>query len=147
MLDILNFIVGSTSTLLSAVAIYLYIVLWKKDKTDGSYDVFDSFYKDILVIGIEHPELRNTDLTLDFKKEFSGNERVKYEAYAFLSINFCETLYDRGNENLMHSWQDVIFVEYSIHKTWFGQPENKLKYKPEFIDFLEKMTTEKSSRY
>ena len=56
MLEILNFIVGSTSTLLSAYAIYLYIVLWKKDKADGSYDVFDAFYKDILFKGMDHPE-------------------------------------------------------------------------------------------
>ncbi len=147
MFDVLNFIVGSTSTLLSAIAIYLYIVLWKRDKTDGSYDVFDAFYKDILVLGIDNPELRNQEITKDYKVHFEGNDRVKYESYAFLTINFCETLFDRGNTKLMHTWQDVIFVEYSIHKTWFGQSENKLKYKPEFIDFLEKMTTEKSSRY
>ncbi len=147
MFDVLNFIVGSTSTLLSAIAIYLYIVLWKKDKTDGSYDVFDSFYKDILVLGIDNPELRNQEITKDYKAHFEGNDRVKYESYAFLTINFCETLFDRGNAKLMDTWQDVVFVEYSIHKTWFHEPENQLKYKKEFIDFLNNLTSEKTSRY
>ena len=131
MFDILNFIVGSTSTLLSALAIYLYIVLWKKDKTDGSYDVFDGFYKDILFKGMEHPEMRNPENTADYKSFFKGDERVRYETYAFLTINFCETLYDRGNEKLLYTWQDVIFVEMDIHKNWLSQPENQQKYKKE----------------
>jgi hypothetical protein len=147
MLDILNFIVGSTSTLLSAVAIYLYIVLWKKDKTDGSYDVFDSFYKDILFKGMEHPELRNPTYTKDYQNKFSDNELVRYETYAFLTFNFCETLYDRGNENLLHTWQDVIFVEMHLHSNWLNHPDNQKKYKKEFLDFLANLTNGRNSRY
>ncbi|MFY7668906.1 MAG: hypothetical protein ACOVQG_09200 [Crocinitomicaceae bacterium] len=147
MLDILNFIVGSTSTLLSAVAIYLYIVLWKKDKTDGSYDVFDSFYKDILFKGMEHPELRNPTYTKDYQNKFSDNELVRYETYAFLTFNFCETLYDRGNENLLHTWQDVIFVEMHLHSNWLNHPDNQKKYKKEFLDFLANLTNGRTSRY
>jgi hypothetical protein len=147
MLDILNFVVGSTSTLLSAFAIYLYIVLWKKDKTDGSYDVFDSFYKDILFKGMEHPELRNPTYTKDYQNKFSDNELVRYETYAFLTFNFCETLYDRGNENLLHTWQDVIFVEMHLHSNWLNHPDNQKKYKKEFLDFLANLTNGRASRY
>jgi hypothetical protein len=147
MLDILNFVVGSTSTLLSALAIYLYIVLWKKDKTDGSYDVFDSFYKDILFKGMEHPELRNPTYTKDYQNKFSDNELVRYETYAFLTFNFCETLYDRGNENLLHTWQDVIFVEMHLHSNWLNHPDNQKKYKKEFLDFLANLTNGRTSRY
>jgi len=144
MLEILNFIVGSTSTLLSAYAIYLYIILWKKDKTDGSYDVFDAFYKDILFKGMDHPELRNPVNTSDYKNKFLDNDRVRYEAYAFLTINFCETLYDRGNDDLLYTWQDVIFVELDLHNNWLKDNQNK--YKKEFLDFLTKMTDGRSSR-
>jgi hypothetical protein len=147
MLDILNFIVGSTSTILSALAIYLYIVLWKKDKTDGSYDVFDSFYKDILFKGMEHPEMRNPEYTNDYKNKFTGNELVRYETFAFLTFNFCETLYDRGNEALLYTWQDVIFIEVHLHNNWLNQPENQQKYKKEFLDFLNDLTKDKTSRY
>jgi hypothetical protein len=144
MLEILNFIVGSTSTLLSAYAIYLYIILWKKDKTDGSYDVFDAFYKDILFKGMDHPELRNPENTRDYKNKFLDNDRVRYDAYAFLTINFCETLYDRGNNDLLYTWQDVIFVELELHNNWLNDNQNK--YKKEFLDFLSKMTGGRSSR-
>jgi hypothetical protein len=137
MLDILNFVVGSTSTLLSAIAIYLYIVLWKKDKTDGAYDVFDATYKDILSIAIDNPELRNNELTNKYSDVFSGNDRIKYETYAFMSLNFCETLFDKGNEELMKTWKTVINIEYALHKNWLENPTNKDKFKRDFINFIE----------
>lgn len=137
MLDILNFIVGSTSTLLSAIAIYLYIILWKKDKTDGAYDVFDATYKDILSIAIDNPELRSYELSSKYSESFSGIELIKYETYAFMSLNFCETLFDKGNDELMKTWSVVIKLELELHKTWILNPTNKLKYKSEFIDYLE----------
>ncbi len=137
MFDILNFIVGSTSTLLSAIAIYLYIILWKKDKTDGTYDVFDATYKDILSIAIDNPELRSYELSSKYSESFSGIELIKYETYAFMSLNFCETLFDKGNDELMKTWSVVIKLELELHKTWILNPTNKLKYKSEFIDYLE----------
>jgi hypothetical protein len=136
MLDILNFVVGSTSTLLSAIAIYLYIVLWKKDKTDGAYDVFDATYKDILSIAIDNPELRNNELTNNYSNVFTGNDRIKYETYAFMSLNFCETIFDKGNEDLMKTWNTVINIEYALHKTWLENSTNKDKFKKEFLDTL-----------
>jgi hypothetical protein len=137
MMDVLNFIVGSTSTLLSALAIYLYIVLWRKDKTDGTYDVFDATYKDILSIAIDHPELRNPEVTKIYSNVFTGNELIKYETYAFMSLNFCETLFDKGNDELMKTWSVVVKIEFELHKIWMNKPENKLKYKSEFLDYIE----------
>jgi hypothetical protein len=137
MMDVLNFIVGSTSTLLSALAIYLYIVLWRKDKTDGTYDVFDATYKDILSIAIDHPELRNPEVTKIYSNVFTGNELIKYETYAFMSLNFCETLFDKGNDELMKTWSVVVKIEFELHEIWMNKPENKLKYKSEFLDYIE----------
>ena len=136
-MDVLNFIVGSTSTLLSALAIYLYIVLWRKDKTDGTYDVFDATYKDILSIAIDHPELRNPEVTKIYSNVFTGNELIKYETYAFMSLNFCETLFDKGNDELMKTWSVVVKIEFELHEIWMNKPENKLKYKSEFLDYIE----------
>jgi hypothetical protein len=137
MIDILNFVVGSTSTLLSAIAIYLYIVLWKKDKTDGSYDVFDATYKDILAIAIDNPELRNNELTNKYNEVFSGNDLIKYETYAFMSLNFCETLFDKGNDELMKTWEVVLNIEYNLHKKWLNDPKNRAKFKKELIERFE----------
>ena len=136
MIDILNFVVGSTSTLLSALAIYLYIVLWRKDKSDGAYDVFDSTYKDILSIAIDSPELRNPELTQNFQESFTGNELIKYETYAFMTLNFCETLFDKGNLELMKTWEVVVKIELDLHHSWLYKSENSLKFKKEFVDYL-----------
>lgn len=136
MIDILNFVVGSTSTLLSALAIYLYIVLWRKDKSDGAYDVFDSTYKDILSIAIDSPELRNPELTQNYQESFTGNELIKYETYAFMTLNFCETLFDKGNLELMKTWEVVVKIELDLHHSWLYKSENSLKFKKEFVDYL-----------
>ena len=139
MLDILNFIVGSTSTLLSAIAIYLYIVLWKKDKTDGAYDVFDSMYKDLLSVGLDQPQLRDKQKTQHFENSFEGEDRIRYETYAFMVMNFCETIYDRGNKDLLETWGVVLHIEMDLHSKWLLSDENKRKYKSSFITYMQKL--------
>lgn len=138
MLDILNFVVGSTSTILSALAIYLYIVLWKKDKSDGAYDVFDSMYKDLLSVGLDYPELRDRQKTQSYDTCFSENEKIRYETYAFMVMNFCETIFDRGNEDLLETWGVVLRVEMELHANWLLREENKRKYKSSFIMYMQK---------
>jgi hypothetical protein len=44
-----NLIVSSTATILAAIAILLYIIIWYKDKSNNSYEVFDATYLDILI--------------------------------------------------------------------------------------------------
>ena len=136
MFDILNFIVGSTSTILSALAIYLYIVLWKKDKTDGAYDVFDSMYKDLLSVGLDHPYLRDKQKTEHYDSSFEGEDRIRYETYAFMVMNFCETIYDRGNQELLETWGVVLHIEMNLHSAWLLKEENKKKYKQSFITYM-----------
>ena len=138
MIEILNFIVGSTSTLLSAVAIYLYVALWKKDALDGAYNAFDTMYKDLLAVALEYPNLRNAKKTATFLESFQDDDKIRYETYAFMCLNFCETLYDKGNPELMETWSVVIDIEYHLHKTWLQDGSNKAKFKKEFIDFLER---------
>lgn len=140
MLEILNFIVGSTSTLLSALAIYLYIVLWKKDTTDGAYNAFDTMYKELLAVGLEYPELRNDKKTASFTSTFLDDDRIRYETYAFMCLNFCETLYDKGNKELMETWGVVLQIEYQLHKAWLSEGTNKSKFKQEFVSFLEQQS-------
>lgn len=132
-----NLVVSSASALLSAIAILLYIILWFRDKSDNKYDVFDSIYMDILKTGIEHPEFRNIEYTSNYMK-LSGNEKTRYEVYAFICWNFCETLVDKGDEELMKTWSVVIQTENSLHRTWFNQPENAAKFKAEFRNYIQK---------
>ena len=73
-----NLLVSSTATIFAAIAILLYIILWYKDKSNNSYDVFDATYLDILKTGMENPSFRNPVLTNDYINSFSGNEKIKY---------------------------------------------------------------------
>ena len=49
-----NLIVSSTATILAGIAILLYIIMWYKDKSSNSYDIFDATYLDILKTGMEN---------------------------------------------------------------------------------------------
>ena len=127
-----NLIVSSTATILAGIAILLYIILWYKDKSNNSYDIFDATYLDILKIGMENPSFRNPILTNDYLNSFSENEKIKYEIYAFITWNFCETIFDKGDDELMKTWSVVIDIENSLHRKWFDNPENTKKFKESF---------------
>jgi hypothetical protein len=132
-----NLIVSSTATILAGIAILLYIIMWYKDKSNNSYDIFDATYLDILKTGMENPSFRNSILTNDYLKSFSENEKIKYEIYAFISWNFCETIFDKGDAELMKTWSVVIEVENSLHRKWFDNPENTKKYKESFRLYIQ----------
>jgi hypothetical protein len=132
-----NLVVSSTATILAAIAILLYIIMWYKDKSSNSYDTFDATYLDILKTGMENPSFRNPILTNDYLNSFSENEKIKYEIYAFISWNFCETIFDKGDDELMKTWSVVIEVENSLHRKWFENPENKKKYKESFSLYIQ----------
>jgi len=134
-IELYNLIISSLSTLLAAIAILLYIILWRKDKSSISYDVFDSTYLEILRIGIEYPELRNSDYNKKYR-DLPEIEKHRYENYAFICWNFCESIYDKGNENLLKTWSVIIDTEYELHRTWFENPENTRKFKNEFRQFI-----------
>ena len=106
-----NLIVSSSATILAGIAILLYIIMWYKDKSNNSYDIFDATYLDILKTGMENPSFRNPILTNDYINSFSENEKIKYEIYAFISWNFCETIFDKGDVELMKTWSVVIDTE------------------------------------
>jgi hypothetical protein len=127
-----NLVVSSTSTILAAIAILLYIIIWFKEKSSNSYDNFDAIYLDILKTGMENPSFRNSTLTNDYLNKFSGDEKIKYEIYAFITWNFCETIIDKGDVELMKTWFVVIETENSLHRKWFDNPENSAKYKESF---------------
>lgn len=89
-------LVSSTATLLAAIAILLYIILWYKDKKISNYDVFDSIYLDILKTGLEYPQLRIIEY-INTYKELPPEDQIRYETYAFICWNFCETIFDKGD--------------------------------------------------
>jgi hypothetical protein len=81
---------------------------------------------------MENPSFRNSALTNDYLNKFSGDEKIKYEIYAFITWNFCETIIDKGDVELMKTWFVVIETENSLHRKWFDNPENSAKFKESF---------------
>ena len=131
-----SLLVDSLSTILAACAIFLCIIIWKKDKSTGAYDVFDGLYLDILKTGIEYPHLRDFQRTADYKNTFNHQEQLQYEAYAFICWNFIETIYDRGNDELFITWMPALVAETRLHRAWFYMPENQTKFKEAFKSFV-----------
>jgi hypothetical protein len=134
-----NLLVSSTATILAAVAILLYIIIWYKDKSSNSYDTFDSTYLDILKTGMDNPSFRNPVLTNDYLNSFSGDEKIRYEIYAYITWNFCETIFDKGDNELMKTYAAVLEYENSLHRKWFDNPENHNKYKDTFRNYISEL--------
>lgn len=131
-----NLVVSSLATILSAIAILLYIVLWHKDKHASTYDTIDLTYLEVLKIGIENPSFRNKNLTSDYSKLLIGDDRLKYETYAFIVWNLCETIIDKNDVELLKTWSVVIATESALHRAWFQNPENFSKFKASFREHI-----------
>jgi hypothetical protein len=132
--ELVNLIVSSISTILAGIAILLYIIMWNKEKESSNYDIFDTTYLDILKTGMEYPKFRNPNYTKNYKNESDENEIIRYELYAFICWNFCETIIDKGDKALFETWGVAIEVEKSLHETWFNAEENRNKFKDSFRD-------------
>ena len=134
-LELLSVIIDGLSALLAAIAILLYLLLYFRDKTSGNYDVFDGTYLEILKIGMEHPMFRNREFKRSYDSDRSET-RFKYEVYAFICWNFCETIFDKGDKKLYKTWQVVIDEEARLHSEWLFKEENRVKFKEEFISYI-----------
>jgi len=121
---------------ISILAIIFSFVTWIKSRNDTTYDVFDITYFDILKVAIDNPSFRDCALTSNYLDAFNDEERRKYEIYAFICFNFCETIYDKGNRNLTKTWKPILAFEIQLHRCWFEKNENSANFKKEFRDFI-----------
>ena|SRR5262245_47900658 len=114
----------------------LFYSLWSFTKTlrNGYYAELDRVYLELLKIALERPYL------LDFAIAPDPRKKREYDTYAFMVWNFLETIADRcgTNKDLCDTWYPVIAAENALHRTWFDLPENRSKFKQEFINFVEK---------
>lgn len=127
------------ANLLGAVAIGLSTWAYIISKKETVYGDLDTMYLEVLKVGLEKPEFRNHKITSNYSKYFTDdNERIAYETYAFISMNWCETCIDRVNKDksLAETWYPAIKAEYLLHKEWINNPDNHFKYKNEFREFL-----------
>lgn len=128
-------IIGISGVFISILGVNISSRISKSSLFNSNYEFLDSMYQDILKLGIENPHFRDASLTKEYKKSFE-NEVVKYETYAFLCWNFCETIYDKNDAKLRETWIKVLEEEAKLHQKWFEEQDNKKKFKAKFIDFI-----------
>jgi len=115
----------------------LFYSVWSFRTTlrDAYYAELDREYFELLKIGLERPDLLSFPVSPDPAKA------REYAAYAFMVWNFVETIYDRCQglfkRRLRDTWYPIIAAENALHRDWFDLPENRCKFKPSFVQFIE----------
>ncbi|RLF63624.1 MAG: hypothetical protein DRN33_03745 [Thermoplasmata archaeon] len=122
----------------SGIAIVLSIYTYYLSKREKSYADLDSLYLKFLELGMRQPKFRNPEYTKNYKEMFKDDEDelYRYDTYAFIAWNICETIYDRKDEALFETWRPVIVAENKLHRKWFDDPENYHKFKDRFREYI-----------
>jgi hypothetical protein len=115
----------------------LFYSVWSFKTTlrDAYYAELDRVYFELLKIGLERPEL------LSFPVSPEPAKAGAYGAYAFMVWNFVETIFDRcqgwSKRRLRETWYPIMSAENALHRAWFDLPENRRRFKPRFVRFIE----------
>ena len=125
----------AVGTLVLAVGIPYAIKDASREERDNFYATLDRTYFDIQKLIIEHPHLSQPD-----PAGKTPDQVIQYDAFAFAVWNFIETIYDysREEKRLIETWGCVIGFEARTHAAWFMKPESRGKFKPSFIEHIEK---------
>jgi hypothetical protein len=102
-----------------------------------TYRDLDFLYLEVLKIAIENPRFIIVDLIGRYRESFTGEERARYDAYAFLTWNVCETIFDRRQDvDLFTTWFPILRVQNKLHRAWFEFAENRLGFKESFQKYI-----------
>lgn len=115
------------------VAASIIFQLWQSHQKTQSYSDVDSQYRDILAMGLQYPQLRNLEHTSNYQT-LANEERLRYETYAYMCMNLCETIFDAGKKLDDETWRPVTYAEIKLHHEWFAN--NPDKFKKKFENFI-----------
>ena len=136
-LEITAIAISTAALIVSLIGGAFSIYSYFRNKAIEAYTNLDALYLEVLKFGIANPRFADASLTRDYHSKFSGDERQKYELYAFIAWNVCETIYDRRrNKAVLKSWCPIIKTENNLHRAWFDDPKNHSKFKPEFRRYI-----------
>lgn len=130
----LDVLFGGMASVLSVVAVIYSMTTFKKSLATSHYSELDSMYFELLKIAIDKPHLAMGDIAR------SPEQRSEYDIYAFMMWNFLEAIYDRGKDgrSLCQTWYPIIDSEMQLHQHWFDQAANTVKFKDEFVTFIQR---------
>lgn len=133
MQELINECALIVSAIVSLVAVVIAGISYRKVQSFHMYQDLDRLYFDLLALAITNPKFVDRERTQRYKTAFSGEERLQYEAYAFIAWNICESIFDRKcDKELFCTWGPVIRTEADLHMAWFDAPENYSKFKTAF---------------
>ena len=100
------------------------------------YSDLDSLYLKVLKLGVTHPNLIDPAKTAAYEQKFTGDDLYRYNAYAYIAWNVCETIYDtcKHDRKLWKTWEPAIRAENLLHRRWLLN--NQAKFKQSFLDYV-----------
>jgi hypothetical protein len=119
--------------LLALAAIIISIVTFRRQIETEHYKLIDQMYFNIKAIALQEPAFNDPNAA-----RASPALAAKYEVYAFMVWNFLETVYDscEDDRSLRETWQPVLAYEAMLHRDWLNRPENRGRYKKQFLEFM-----------
>lgn len=137
-----DIIIAGASIIALIISFYTYL----KTRVEVSYSDLDLLYLELLKLGIKYPKFVNPEYTKDYLNKFKDKDDLyRYNEYAYMSWNICETVTDRCKDDFtMETWKPVIATENKLHRKWFDNPENFHKFKEKFRKYI---TTEFPKEY
>ena len=129
-------IANGIAVVFSGMAIIVSFYTFYRSKREKSYADIDCLYLELLKLAMQYPKFLDTKNTSNYKNAFKGDDLLRYETYAYISWNICETIYDRKDEKLFETWKPVILAENKLHRKWFDNPENYHKFKDKFRQYI-----------
>jgi hypothetical protein len=107
--------------------------LWKnrREERHKFYATLDSTYFEIQKLIVENPHLSRPDPVGK-----TNEERIQYDAFAFLTWNFIEAIsdYSKNDKFIYDTWYCILKYEAHLHDDWFKREEHQKKFKKCFID-------------
>ena len=127
-------IMGVIATMMAVFALLYSMKSYQKTMQIVHYGEIDKMYFEILKEALNKPHLVRKNIIR------SEEEEVQYTIFAFIVWNFLEAIYDRCmlDSALKITWFPIIEAEYNTHKEWIQKPENRTKFKSEFLGFIDK---------
>ncbi|WP_100181881.1 hypothetical protein [Candidatus Nitrosotenuis aquarius] len=128
---------------ISITAIAISIITAQKSEANFVYSSLDKMYTELMKTGVDNPDFRDPQQTINYKTSFSGTRLFAYESYAFMAMNLAATVHDRYKK-IHDTWNTIITLESELHKSWFY--DNSHKFKPEFVGFIKAQLVSRTSK-
>jgi hypothetical protein len=127
-------IMGVVATTMAVFALLYSMRTYNKTMQVVHYGEIDKMYFEILKEALAKPHVVRQNIVR------SEEEEVEYGIYAFIVWNFLESIYDRCmlDESLKTTWFPIIETERATHFAWIQIPQNRIKFKDEFLNFIDR---------